>query len=109
MTDPLAIPDFLRRDPSERSARKIRKAKVKFTRNKKVKLPKNWKHAKTAFVEVYPPAYPAHFPTGFRLVHYIEGRKHVRVRETGGRTEDCRAATAKLSKRDFQRSIKGEM
>jgi hypothetical protein len=108
MTDPFAIPDFLKRDLSEKSTRKIRKIKVKFTRNKKVKLPKNWKQAKTAFVEVYPPSYPAHFPTGFRLVHYIEGRKHVRVRENV-QTEDCRAATAKLTKRDFQRSIKGEI
>ena len=107
MSDPLAIPNFLKRAPSDKPVRKIRKTKVKFTHNKKVKLPKSWRQAQTAFVRAYPPAYPAHFPTGLRRVHYIEGRKHIRVREIV-QTENCRAIIAKISKRDFQQSIQGE-
>ena len=109
MTDAdfMAIPEFLRRERAD-EARPVRRtkrtAKIKVPKFK-VELPKMWRGAKTAFVAAYPPAYPLHFPTGTRSVLYIEGRNTVRVREvvlTGNR----RAATAKLTKRDFERSVK---
>lgn len=106
MTDVFAIPDFLRRVRGD-EPRPVRTRSAKKRRKKVIKLPKSWRGAKTAFVDAYPPAYPAHFPVGHRLVHYIVGRKDVRVREVVP-TATCRAATAKLSKREFQQSLRGE-
>jgi hypothetical protein len=106
MTDALAIPDFLRRERGD-EPRPVRTRSAKKRRKTKVKLPKSWQGAKTAFVAAYPPVFPAHFPVGHRLVHYIEGRKDVRVREVVP-TATCRAATTKLSKREFQQSLRSQ-
>jgi hypothetical protein len=106
MTD-LDIPTFLLRPRVATTTRRLRAKKktawkVKTPANNR--LPKAWRGAKTAFVVAYPPAFPAHFPCGYRQVLYLVGRKGtVRVREVV--SGERRAATAKLTTREFERSV----
>ena len=101
-----AIPDFLIRAAGETPTRR-RRLRAKKTawkvRTATKRLPKAWRGAKTAFVMAYPPVFPTHFPTGYRQVLYLSGKGTVRVREVvwGER----RAATAKLTAREFERSL----
>jgi hypothetical protein len=80
MTDPFEIPAFLRRQPTSKPRRRQTAAKIKpnFERQPP---PKSWANAKLGIVKAYTPIYPPHFPTGYRHIWYVVGRKWVRVRE----------------------------
>lgn len=105
MTD-LTIPTFLLRPRADKTIRRLRTKKTAWkVRAATKRLPKAWRGAKTAFVMAYPPVFPTHFPTGYREVLYLSGRKGtVRVREVV--SGERRAATAKLTAREFERSQK---
>mgnify|MGYP003627017280 CR=1 FL=1 len=102
MTD-LTIPDFLLRPRAEKTTRRLRPKKTAWKVGGAKRLPKAWRGAKTAFVMAYPPVFPPHFPTGYRAVLYLPGRKGtVRVREVVA--SDRRASVAVLTEREFERS-----